>query len=462
MGVARVKTPFPSVCLRVTDGEERRIDFFAMPKSYHEQFRARKKHNGVVSQSKGPAGSQSSARQPAAVVKQSTRSDTFILSRKLDDDDATHTVRLASHAPSQHAPPGSIGARPSPPALTTRDRSKSMRENSVTRTTLKQPRVIIDRTGHGTSSPSVHYQRAEHPLSGVMRTTNYHPSASYPHGDYHHTVSDPPTISYLPPISHPMTHQRGPTIIIRPKDSLQSDVSPYATAPYMYLSSTYPGNTNMLYPSSSMSTSPAYYIPSAGNPSYVSQPFFYPMPYTNPPPPAPAPQSTIVNQSSASATAAASASAAAPVIEQRDATIIVRPHATTYPRKNVTIQLKLPSEVRLCSRSSRLHSSHPIQELPAERMVRVVRDSGHCDQCSVDAEPRRVVYEQPARRRTIVRRAPSTEYVYVDRSPSITRCRHHRSEVVYVDNDDEDDEIEYIYGDGPMYHRTSRGAIEYD
>ena len=316
-----------------------------------------------------------------------------------------------------------------------------MRQNSVTRTTLKQPRVIIDRTAYeNSSSPSVHYQRAEHQPSGVMRATNHHPSASYPHGDYHHTVSDPPTISYLPPISHPMTHQRGgPTIIIRPKDSsLHSDVS----APYMYLSSAYPGNT-------SMSTPPAYYLPSAGNPSYVSQPFFYPMPYANPPP-APTPQSTIVNQSSASASA--SASAAAPVIEQRDATIIVRPHTTTYPRKNVTIQLKMPSEVRL-------HSPRVIQEPATERIVRVVRDSGHHDCCCADSSPRRVIYEQPARRRPIVRRAPSTEYVYVDESPSITRCHHrHRPEVVYVDDDD-DDEIEYIYDDAPVYHRRSRAAV---
>ena len=125
-----------------------------------------------------------------------------------------------------------------------------------------------------------------------------------------------------------------------------------------------------------------------------------------------------------------------------------------------------------------LYSSHsyfikdnPVDSTRTRQEVRAVRDSQYReidDSYYVESEPRRVIYEQPAHRTAFIRRPPpATEYVYVDESPStlIRHRRPHRSEVVYIEDDepseyeeeivyvdDNGNEIEYTYHDEPIYH----------
>jgi hypothetical protein len=234
-------------------------------------------------------------------------------------------------------------------------------------------------------------------------------SPAYAYTDYH-TVSNIPTISYvtsLPPISQ-STNQTAPTVIIHPKENPRSDpptviihskekpssepptvLSNLSTiptyphsAPFMILSSstapTYPPTSTMILPNSTVpSYSPTstmilpttmgptqppmqpFFLPPPPNPTYFSQPFFYPIPFSNPKPnlpssappppppplPPPPPHQTIITQSSSSSSSAPATVKTENKTEENNATIIVHPNTTNNNKKNVTIQLKMLDEV---------------------------------------------------------------------------------------------------------------------
>ncbi|CAF3134855.1 unnamed protein product [Rotaria sp. Silwood2] len=326
-------------------------------------------------------------------------------------------------------------------------------------------------------------------------------SPAYAYTDYK-TVSDIPTISYvtsLPPIDQPK-HRTGPTVIIHPKETHHSETPtiiptvsiapsyppPPPPAPIMILPSSvapsYPPTSTMFLPPPTVSSySPMMYpittVPTQPpgqnflppNPAYISQPLFYPIPNSNPNPPVSAPplqqQQTVISQSSSSSVSAPAAQIKTEnKTEENNMTFIVRPNTTN--KKNVTIQVKMIDE------------DNPRDRARSERVVRVAHDPPYRevdDRYYVESEPKRIIYEQPTHRRAIVRRPappslpPATEYVYVDESPStIVRRRPHRSEVVYINNDqpleydeeivyvdDNGNEIEYIYDDEPVYHRRN-------
>ncbi|CAF3720736.1 unnamed protein product [Rotaria sp. Silwood1] len=320
--------------------------------------------------------------------------------------------------------------------------------------------------------------------------------AAYAYNDYQ-TVSDIPTISYvtsLPPIDQ-RKNETAPTVIIHSKETHHSETPtiiptisippsyvppppPPPPAPIMILPSSaapsYPPNSTMFLPSTTVpsyssispmmlplttvSTQPSgqnFFLPPSTNPTYMSQPLFYPIPQSNPNPPVSAPplqQQTIISQSSSSST---SAPATQLKTEENNTTFIVRPN--TSNKKNVTIQVKMIDED---NQRDRTRSERVVHNLPYREID---------DRYYIESEPKHIIYEQPTRRRTIRRRPPppATEYIYVDESPStVVRRRPHRSEVVYVNNeqpleyeeevvyvDDNGNEIEYIYDDEPAYHR---------
>jgi len=226
-------------------------------------------------------------------------------------------------------------------------------------------------------------------------------SPAYAYNDYH-TVSNIPTTSYmtsLPRISQ-SANQTAPTVIIHPKETLHSDpptvfihskeniysepptviptLSTYpSSAPFMFLPSsaapTYPPTSTMVLPNS---TIPSYhptstmFLPTTTAPTqshvqsfflqppptstYLSQPFFYPIPFSNPkpnlpssapPPPPPPPHQTIISQSSSSSASAPTTIKTENKTEDNNATIIVHPNTISNNKKNVTIQVKMLDEV---------------------------------------------------------------------------------------------------------------------
>ena len=126
----------------------------------------------------------------------------------------------------------------------------------------------------------------------------------------------------------------------------------------------YPSNSTMFFPPSTTTiTQPSvqtYLLQPPPTSTYFSQPLFYPMAFPKPPPPPPPlpppppppppppvpTQQTIINQSSSAATAVPTTIQTENKVEERNATIFVQPN-TIYPRKNVTVQLKMLDEVCL-------------------------------------------------------------------------------------------------------------------
>ncbi|CAF3954162.1 unnamed protein product [Rotaria magnacalcarata] len=502
-----------------------------MSQSYHEQFRENRRNNnqnGLFSNSKATAGSKLSPQRPTASVKQAARSDTFTLPpiRNGTNSKAPKNNQIQNGA-RREIPKMSAIVKRTPPAQ--QKRTEDMHKNVGTRPIMRQTNSMIER-GHVERKPvrfaNAHHNTYSAPPASLpiyyqkpppvddpqprdaydgprrMRVANddyvVHrraESPAYAYDDYR-TVSDIPTISYFtsfPPINQP-THQTSPTVIIRPKENHRAHtstkiptVSIAPPAPFMFFPQTaapsYPPNSTMFLPNPNVSPyshispmilpmtrvpnqSPGqhFFLQPSSNPNYFTQPYFYPMPQANnnnnnnnnpPTSGPPLPPQTIISQSSF-----ASASAPAQIkTEEKNTTFIVRPDTTN--KKNVTIQVKMIDE------------DGSLDKRP-QRVRRVVRDPPYYeadDRHYNESEPVRVVYEQPRRRRTVLRRPspPPTEYVYVDESPSpVVRRRPARSDIVYVDDDrrsqyedeviyvDQDgNEVDYIYDDEPVYHRRN-------
>jgi hypothetical protein len=110
----------------------------------------------------------------------------------------------------------------------------------------------------------------------------------------------------------------------------------------------------MIFPTTTAPTQPpvhTFLLQHPPNSTYLSQPFFYPMPFPNPkpnpPPVPPPPQQTIISQSSSSSVSAPTTTVKTEnrTEENNNATIIVQPNSAYNRNKNVTIQLKMLGEV---------------------------------------------------------------------------------------------------------------------
>lgn len=357
-----------------------------MSQSYHEQFRENrrgKNQNGVLSKSKATANNKLPTQRPTAAAKQPLRSDTFTLpairnGANLRSAKANRQKNGFQQEPVKKSAP----IKRTPPAQQQRN-SEDMRRNAPIRPIMKQNNGFID-SGHldrrpvrfannynttysapPASSLPPHHQKPPPPDDRLPQNDYDRPrrmrvsddeyivnrrveSPVYAYDDYH-TVSNIPTISYskvLPPIHHPP-----PTIVIHPKQTHQFEPRPtvpiVSSAPppiSIFPPSTIPTYSQippMILPPTTISNQPPgqtlFFQPSL-NPSYISQPLFYPIPFTNPPSSAPPiPSQTIVNQSSATSASAPAATATATSVKTDE---------NNTPNKNITIQLKMTGEVR--------------------------------------------------------------------------------------------------------------------
>jgi hypothetical protein len=226
-------------------------------------------------------------------------------------------------------------------------------------------------------------------------------SPAYAYTDYQTVSNNIPTTSYmtsLPSISQ-STNPTAPTVIIHPKETLPSNpptviihskenkysrsptVIPTlstmpsypSSAPFMILPQSTAPTSTMFLPNSTLPSYPptsTMFLPTTTAPNqppvhtflfqpsptstYLSQPFFYPMPFPKPnpplappppPPAAPPPQQTIISQSSSSSVSAPTTIKTENKTEENNATIVVHPNSTNNNMKNVTIQLKMLNEV---------------------------------------------------------------------------------------------------------------------
>jgi len=110
----------------------------------------------------------------------------------------------------------------------------------------------------------------------------------------------------------------------------------------------------MFLPTTTAPTQPpvqTFFLPHPPTSAYLSQPFFYPIPFSNPKPnlpssaPPPPPHQTIISQSSSSSASAPTTIKTENKIEDNNATIIVHPNTISNNKKNVTIQVKMLDEV---------------------------------------------------------------------------------------------------------------------
>jgi hypothetical protein len=126
-------------------------------------------------------------------------------------------------------------------------------------------------------------------------------------------------------------------------------VLPNSTIPSYHPTST------MFLPTTTAPTQPhvqSFFLQPPPTSAYLSQPFFYPIPFSNPKPnlpssapPPPPPHQTIISQSSSSSASAPTTIKTENKTEDNNATIIVHPNTISNNKKNVTIQVKMLDEV---------------------------------------------------------------------------------------------------------------------
>ena len=372
--------------------------------SYHEQFQEnqrKKNQNGLFSNSKATAGGQLPAQRRTDVVRQPLRSDTFTLPSKRDETNVkvpqvnqrTNGSRTRSKLPVVKSSP--LTEQKSPVSM----RRTAVKQSTVNRTNLlRKPVRFADNYNqiYSSSSPSslpAYYPKTAPladplPENHLERTRRMHisnndhhfihgrqNSPAYAYSDYQTVSNNIPTTSYitsLPPMSQSM-NPTAPTVVIHPKETRSSDpptviihskehshprsptvirtlstIPSYPpSAPLMYLPPSAAPTSTMFLPSTTVPTQApvqTFFFQPQATSTYLPQPMFYPMPFSqpNPPPaPPPAPQQTIISQSSSS-------SVSAPTIENKSEcnhpTIVLQPNSANN-RKNVTIQLKMLDEV---------------------------------------------------------------------------------------------------------------------
>ena len=310
-----------------------------MSKSYHQQFqedlRTKQRH---VPFGKGAAGRPSVPERPTAAVKQASRSNTFTLPKKIEQQSNVKTTKelpkLKGRAPS----PAFLPPPPPPPARAPRKELINYHSAAPVRPTLKaipsmndqrRPVRFASEVNYAYPSASSAWTNTHHhhhpppPPPVANRTTRTIHDNNYPNSQHRTTFTDYPsnTVSdyhhswtSLPPITsqpHFSTIPSGPpTVVIRSKETYPSNPSYHSSAPFMYV------------------PSPPMFVP-------YSYPYAPPVPPPPPPLPVPVPlpSTSIVNQASSSATSK---------VDSQPPTIIVPP---VQEKQNVTIRLQMADEV---------------------------------------------------------------------------------------------------------------------
>ncbi|CAF1186691.1 unnamed protein product [Rotaria sordida] len=278
--------------------------------------------NGLFSNSKATAGNKLPPRRPAAVVKQSTRSDTFTLPTKRNVTNFKGPKLNQTQNGSRQQPVKKSTIINSTTPIEQKP-AKKMHKNSGTRPMMRQSNLFMNQGNverkpvrfannnnntyyYPSSSPAsapVNYQKKIAPLadplprdaldkSRRMRIVNDEyvihrrkDSPAYAYTDYQ-TVSDIPTISYinsLPPVDPPK-NRTAPTVIIHSKETHHPDtptiipnvsIAPSYSSPppVIFLSSSAPPPPPppfMVLPSSAPPPPPAPFmvLPSSATPSY--------------------------------------------------------------------------------------------------------------------------------------------------------------------------------------------------